>query len=479
MKRLLHKIWKLVVLCLATALAAMVVATYYGSELLLAPVQGTASSASLDEYAWALGQYQAQLDRLEVQAVRYATKLDPDRAKLRKERELLEGAYRMLQLSRGPDSSGQGTLARDSVASLDRFMGLVRSDTERVEYDPAHIGVLGMHCDEVRQALGNYLTAARYADVQRLRTDQADFLDRREGLLISWMVLWAAILLALVGFLFDVRRTRTALRMSRESLRQQEKTIALLQEEVFAKTTILGTISHELKIPLQTIISSVDLLANRIKAPREVEVIERLNSGASRLQAQMQDLTDYARLDSGRMGLRRIEFVPHELVKRVLTDLKDAAERKGLQLVQHGGRSNAVVATDAHRIQQILTNLVTNAIKYSSKGAIQVSAELKLDKEQRSAPWLLELSVADSGPGIAQADLPYVFEPFTQIEQDGTRRLDGAGLGLAIVKKLVDLFEGTIAVQSELGRGSRFTVSLPVSLVTEAKGAQEESALPR
>jgi signal transduction histidine kinase len=132
-----------------------------------------------------------------------------------------------------------------------------------------------------------------------------------------------------------------------------------------------------------------------------------------------------------------------------------------------------MIIADAHRIQQILTNLVSNAIKYASEGAISVASELVLEKESERAPWQLRLTVEDAGPGIAPESLPHLFEPFTQLDNGAARRLDGAGLGLAIVQRLVGLLGGTVTVESELGQGTRFCVLLPVDLLTAAHGARE------
>ena len=475
MMRFLRENWKAISIYLATVSAATVVVAFYSYSLLLSPEQVLSTTGPYEGYYWTVAQYQIQFERLNDQAVRYAAGLDRDLDRLLQRHQVLQSKYNVLS-SQSQLTKFFATVPqyKESGEKLGAFMAQIDKDMEQIQKDPRLIRKLVADFDHARDIVIDLSNAVRFAEIKHREVTQADFLEKRRRLLVSWMALWAILNLCIAGFLINAKRARKLLVQNREALKAQKHAAMALQEAVFAKDTILGTISHELKTPLQTIISSVDLLAKRVKGPRETEVIERLISGASRLQAQMQDLTDYARLESGRMELRRIEFVPNELLKRVVNDLKDAADHKGLRLVQQDNKSDMVVVADAHRIQQILSNLITNAIKYTPEGFIQVSADLVLDERKQSQPWRLILVVEDTGPGIAEKDVPRLFEPFTQIDQGTTRRFDGAGMGLAIVKRLVDLFSGKITVDSVVGRGSRFEVTLPVDVVSATVSEGEE-----
>lgn len=473
MKRLLRNSWIFVASCLLAAILATVAATVFGSSLLFAG-GGSTSSASIGEYLWAVGKYRAQLDELEIRTVRYVSGMERDPARLARTYQELEAKYQlMVSLSQDASSGEIGRSSRATESILRELMVRVREDVSGMQYGHDDGAALARHLDELRRATEDAATTTHFAEMQRLRSTLSSDEDRRQRLLKCWLVLWTALVLGILGYLLEQRRLRKAQRACEEASQVRSRELALLREEVFAKTTVLGIVSHELKSPLQTIISSVDLLASRIKSPRELEVIERLNSGASRLQAHMQDLVEYARLESGRVALRRNEFAPNDLVKRVLNDLRFEAEGKGLVLTQVGPKSDYMIVADAHRIQQILTNLVSNAIKYASEGAISVASELVLEKESERAPWQLRLTVEDAGPGIAPESLPHLFEPFTQLDNSAARRLDGAGLGLAIVQRLVGLLGGVVTVESELGQGTRFCVMLPIDLLTSANGARE------
>jgi len=476
MKRLLRNSWIFVASCLVAAVLATIGASVFGSGLLFGGGTGATVSASIGEYLWALGKYRSQLDELEVRTIRYATGMEPDPARVVRSYRELEAKYQLLA-ALPPDAGAGDALraGRGADGNLHELMLRVRDDVMALHSPRDDVSALGRHLDELRRAAEEVATTTHFAEMQRLRASLSSDEERRQRLFKCWVVLWTALLLGVVAYFVDWRRVRRFQRTCAESAEAGARELAQLREEVFAKTTVLGIISHELKSPLQTIISSVDLLANRVKTPRELEVLERLNSGASRLQAHMQDLTEYARLESGRVSPRRMEFAPNELVKRVLNDLKFAAEGKGVRLVQVGPKSDYVIVADAHRIQQILTNLVSNAIKYASEGEIAVTAELVLDKHSERAPWHLRLTVEDDGPGIAPEYLPRLFEPFMQLDNSGGRRLDGAGLGLAIVQRLARLLEGTISVESELGHGTRFTVVVPVDLITSSRTMQEDA----
>lgn len=473
--QLLRENWKAVSTYLVIALLASGVVAYYSYSLLLSPQQVLATTGPYEGYYWTVAQYQIQFERMDDQVIRYATGLDRDFDKLRDRQNVLQSKYNVL--------SSQSQLTKffttvpqyqEFVEKIGQFMAQADKDIEWVQRDPQYITNLIVHFDDMREPIIDLANAVRFAELKHREETQADFLEKRHRLLVSWMALWGILNLCIGGFLINAKRARMLLKQHKEALEAQKSAALALQEAVFAKNTILGTISHELKTPLQTIISSVDLLAKRVKNPREVEIIERLNSGANRLQAQMQDLTDYARLESGRMDLRRNEFLPNELVTRVVSDLKAAADHKGLRLVQQTNDLEMAVVSDAHRIQQILSNLITNAIKYTQEGLIQVSCNLSFEEKQQNRPWRLLFAVEDTGPGISEKDIPRLFEPFTQIDQGTTRRFDGAGMGLAIVKRLVDLFDGDIKVHSVIGHGSRFEVSLPVDIDSATVNENEQ-----
>lgn len=242
-----------------------------------------------------------------------------------------------------------------------------------------------------------------------------------------------------------------------------------------AKNAFLVMISHELKTPLQGIVSSLDLLtiSNSVKG-KDAEVWNRLRVATEHLEMQMKDLTDYARLGSGKMQVRNFEFNATASMSQIIEDLRQMAEQKGLFYETEIDNSNLIVRSDALRIQQILNNLIVNAIKYTESGYVKVQFQYIQEKSLS-----IVLRIEDSGVGISKKNVARIFEPFTQIDETSTRKYGGIGMGLAIVRQLVSLLKGTIKVESDLGKGTKFEVRIPVDKVedwnTEANPADGKS----
>jgi CheY-like chemotaxis protein len=250
------------------------------------------------------------------------------------------------------------------------------------------------------------------------------------------------------------RRSRL-IHQQRAALDAQQLATRAAREASQAKDAFLGMISHELRTPLHAIVSSVELLELNLHNEADRRIIQRLETGARHLEAQMRDLTDYARLGAGKLELRLTVFDPLELLDSIIDANTPAATAKGLVLRGTFAGEHGLVESDSHRLRQIVTNLVTNAIKYTDAGSIDVRFERSLAR--------LDVSVVDTGPGIAREQLPLIFKEFTQLDSSTTRRFDGAGMGLAVVRGLVELMGGVVNVSSDFGHGAAFRVSLPAS----------------
>lgn len=467
---------KFVAFLAISALATLLVG-YYAYGLLVSTTQLEATTGTNEGYYWTVAQYQIQFERLDNQIVRFAAKLDTNVDALRLRQQVLQSKYHILAsqsaLSGFHDSGVP--LYRESVERLGSFMREVDTDIEALSARPETVSKLVGHFDDMRETVNALSNAVRFAETKHREATLADFMEKRSQLYASVMVLWGMFVVGFGLFMLNFFRAKHLSAQSESSLQAERRAEEALAAAIFTKNTILGTISHELKTPLQTIMSSIDLLVKRMTDARDIVVVNRLVSAAERLEAQMEDLTDYARLGAGKLELRRIEFDPGELLESVVNEFQDVALRSNLELVMRRKRRAVIVASDARRIEQIAANLITNAIKYTPSGRIQVS----MDITEGDDP-LLQLAVEDTGPGIRLDKLPTLFEPFTQLDQSTTRKYDGAGMGLAIVRRLVDLFGGDIDVQSQPGRGTRFLISLPVEVLASETTTVEHipSALP-
>jgi len=225
------------------------------------------------------------------------------------------------------------------------------------------------------------------------------------------------------------------------------------------KDSFLATVSHELRTPLNAILGYAEMLKEAIYGPvneKQAGVSERIMTNSRRLLSLVNDLLDQARMEAGKLSIHIGPFKPAELIDSVHGTLDKIAADKGLKLTSSLDPAlPALINGDAQRLQQILVNLVNNAVKFTDEGGIHMSISLA-----DPAHWRIE--VTDTGRGIPAEELPKIFDAFRQVEATVTREHGGFGLGLAIVKQLAGLMNGEVGVESELGKGSRFTVTLPL-----------------
>ncbi|PJF34727.1 MAG: hypothetical protein CUN49_14175, partial [Candidatus Thermofonsia Clade 1 bacterium] len=280
------------------------------------------------------------------------------------------------------------------------------------------------------------------------------------------------------GVIFDITDRRNAeeqVQRQNEALvkANRELAVARRQAELASKlkSQFLATMSHELRTPLNAIIGYAQLqLAGivGVMTPEQLGYQERILINAQHLLHLINDILDLSKIEAGRMELAEKPFSLRACLGEVMTQNKVLADSKGLAFVlEVDDRLPDTIIGDFGRIKQIAINLVSNAIKFTDRGSVQVKADLV----EGNNMW--RLTVADTGVGIPSHQQEIIFDEFLQAENGLDR--GGSGLGLAIVRKLVLAMRGTIRVSSEVGRGSTFTVTLP--LVTEKDTTQMLSAI--
>ena len=218
--------------------------------------------------------------------------------------------------------------------------------------------------------------------------------------------------------------------------------------------------SHEIRTPLNAIVNLNRLLLKTNITARQRHFLEMLLTSSQTLLGIINDILDYSKIDSGKLTLDVLPFCLEELLSQLSSMFAMPAEEKRIELIV-AIRPDVplLLAGDHLRLKQILMNLIGNTLKFTEKGQILVTAELISQHENRVH---LGFSVQDSGTGIPESAIAYLFDPFTQADSSATRRYRGSGLGLAICKKLVEMMDGHITVESTPGIGStfRFTVRL-------------------
>ena len=222
------------------------------------------------------------------------------------------------------------------------------------------------------------------------------------------------------------------------------------------KSAFLATMSHELRTPLNSIIGFTGVLLKGLGGPLTEEQSRQLGmvkSSAQHLLALINDILDLSKIEAGELRVSSAPFALAEAVEGCLRALAPAAEKKGLSLVAEVDPAVGTVRSDRRRVEQVLLNLVSNAVKFTETGSVTVSAV-------REGPWVVT-RVRDTGIGISAEDLPNLFRPFQQLESGLTRRFEGTGLGLSICRRLAEMLRGEITVESAPGAGSTFSFRLP------------------
>ncbi|WAC47161.1 response regulator [Asticcacaulis sp. SL142] len=267
-------------------------------------------------------------------------------------------------------------------------------------------------------------------------------------------------------------------RLLRENAHQQEELKAAKEKAEAAseaKSRFLATMSHEIRTPMNVVNGLATLLAKSPLNGDQQKMVDTLRTNADLLLKLINDLLDISRIEDGRIDLETIAFVPGEILNDIRVMFESDIARKGLKLVMTDRTEGAGLLGDRTRLQQIIMNLVSNALKFTDQGEIEVITDLRSVYGDLAE---LSISVRDTGIGIEASKLPLIFDTFTQADETITRRFGGSGLGLSIAKSLIELMGGTITVDSHEGRGSVFHVKLKLKRAAPAAPARPVAPVP-
>lgn len=259
-------------------------------------------------------------------------------------------------------------------------------------------------------------------------------------------ILIAALLVAYI--LRDIKRERRDRQRIVEAKAETEHIMA-------QRERLLLTITHDIKAPAASIAGFIELLSEQVSRPKALAYIDSMRHSAIHLQQLVAALLDYHLLESGKAERHDVSFVPQQLAKNCVEEFKPMAAEKGLDITLGTLPPNCgdLWRSDAFRVKQIMSNLIGNAVKYTDRGGVKV--EIRISPRQH-----LIIYVSDTGRGMNQADCQRIFDAFTRLPNGQGK--EGVGLGLSITREVVQMLGGTITVTSEEGKGSCFTVSLPI-----------------
>ena len=259
-------------------------------------------------------------------------------------------------------------------------------------------------------------------------------------------ILIAALLVTYI--LRDIKRERRDRQRIVEAKTETERIMA-------QRERLLLTITHDIKAPAASIAGFIELLSEQVSRPKALAYIDSMRHSAIHLQQLVAALLDYHLLESGKAERHDVSFVPQQLAKNCVDEFQPMAAEKGLDITLGTLTPNCgdLWRSDAFRVKQIMSNLIGNAVKYTDQGSVKV--EIRISPRQH-----LIIYVSDTGRGMSQADCQRIFDAFTRLPNGQGK--EGVGLGLSITREVVQMLGGTITVASEEGKGSCFTVSLPI-----------------
>ncbi len=228
-----------------------------------------------------------------------------------------------------------------------------------------------------------------------------------------------------------------------------------------AKSAFLANMSHEIRTPMNAIIGFSDMLAGENLSPRQMGYVDTIKNSGEHLLSLINDILDFSKIEAGKLDVEKVEYPLEKILTSSDSLLRPAALRKGLDFqILHRTQLPARICTDPVRVNQCLTNLVNNAIKFTAKGYVHVIVSLET---VNNIPYI-RFDVEDSGIGIPADKREVIFQSFTQADISTTRQYGGTGLGLSITKRLAEILGGWLAVESEPGKGSVFSLFIPVGL---------------
>ena len=312
------------------------------------------------------------------------------------------------------------------------------------------------------QRVSIQLTKRTWLLIEDIQSDEHNALQRvvgkamssRRAMIVRIAVLGLlAILSAAILVVYILRDIKRERRDRQRIIEAKAETERIMQQ----RERLLLTITHDIKAPAASIAGFIDLLSEYVDQPKAVGYLQNISGSAKHLLQLVSALLDYHKLESGKAERHEVSFAPAVLISECVAQMQPLAMEKKLKLATDVQVTESMLCrSDAFRIKQIVNNLVGNAIKYTDKGEVRVGVSI--------ANRQLSISVKDTGCGMTPNELQTVFNAFTRLP--GAQGKEGVGLGLTITREIVTLLGGNIRVQSTKGKGSTFTVSLPVKIVT-------------
>ena len=378
------------------------------------------------------------------------------------------------------DISARKQAERDLRASERRYRhlfennlaGVVRSspDGRVLDCNPAMVRMLGYTIDSLPNATEVYCFESDRARIlERLKTEKTvtneELRFRRKDGSTLWVLANMAVIEDENGGIMET----TIIDITDRKRAEEDRDRAAAEAETAnrIKSEFLANMSHEIRTPMNGVIAMTDLVLETELTPEQREDLSIVKSSADSLLCIINDILDFSKVEARKLELERIPFDLREVVEGAAKSLHFAAQKKGLDLRWRvASEVPSSIAGDPLRVRQVLVNLMNNAIKFTEHGGVGVDVSLE---SEDGGSVVLHFSVSDTGIGVPLEKQKAIFESFVQGDSSATRKFGGTGLGLAICSRLVQMMDGDIQVESELGKGSDFRFRIRLGCVNDDK----------
>jgi signal transduction histidine kinase/DNA-binding response OmpR family regulator len=361
------------------------------------------------------------------------------------------------------DSLSKLPLSNDSLTMA--IQGAIRKEASR-EIDKQYelVGKEQKMLDENRYISDQLRTVLSSLEKQMLEKSYAKINESKRAIdntiqTIAWVGAITFCLLIVFGYI--IIRDLTI----NQNYRNQLEALNAEKEDLLrSKMMLLATVTHDIQTPLGSVIGFSDLLKNTDVNPKQLQYLDNIKHSSNYILKLVNDLVDFSKLENNRINIEKVSFNFKDLIESTCKPLEPNAENKGIELnwdVEEVLDDNFI--SDPYRLKQILTNLISNAIKFTQEGSVEVHARVE------SAT--IVVSVIDTGIGIAKNKQKAVFKEFTQAHAGIEKKFGGTGLGLTIAKRMLQLLDGDIVVDSEENKGSIFTITIP-AIKSEAEAVE-------
>ncbi|AEF43490.1 integral membrane sensor hybrid histidine kinase [Serratia sp. AS12] len=400
------------------------------------------SAGPQENYAWAIAKFTIRLAGFNAKIERQLRLGSNDKEELQTELDLLFSSSNVLLHKSVStrylyEEAGYANTVENINTSLENI------DKELNKENPNYSLIL-KNIELIGQDNKYLVVISDHAEVRQRNIIQQDYIDKGNSMKFPIATLYFLFLLMLFISYRQVKSINNQLESEKKSFNN--------------KNAFLGVLGHELRTSLQAIISSVEVITQK-KDGTAFNHFERLENAAMKMERQMKDLAEFAKVDNGNVEIKIASFNLRKIVQDTV-EQSISILKKGNVAVNLGKISDTYIKSDPSRVMQIIENIVTNAIKYTANGNVQVNAIV----HEKSK---LVIKVEDTGQGIPKDKIDTIFSPFIRVGNDN--KVPGFGMGLAIVHGVVKAMKGTIDVKSDVGKGTVFTVSLPIELSTPAE----------